>query len=747
MSGTTTTRGMANATERPPAGPAASLVAGGVLATAGAAVFSAYALVADATRFLADVVRVEAFAGIDVLWLTAGWLIAAAVERRGRNWFRTLTAFLVVLASIWFIYLRRGVQQGVAMFPPASGYWPLVAAGFVAALVWARVYPRWIAGSAPAQWIRRRALALACAAGVALAAPSALLPVAQNWNVSGWMDSHGYDVYAHNIATGKAVAGNSSYMPVYQYGMAMVDLVFGHYFFAQQLVNVVLALIGILCICLAAWNLFRRPVAVLLVALWMAFTPALFSSIFFTQIESWYIPIVCVCVFCWSCYWRSLSTPAIVVTAIAAGVAINTRNQGAFFFLLLCATPLVAGGVPLRTRLVQTVTALVILGCSLVPWTLRNYAVEGRLSPSASRNAYYIALLNDPRIGFYGLRYWEGWSSIASDYERRYPDPAEREHAMMMAGLRTPFVHWDWFRRAVVWRSLAFYGLAPPGVFAPSGPVKTDWPAEWRGYVFWRTAALVFVSLSILGLATRPNRTTGFLAAAILSNLAAVALTGGGEERVSYPVLPLHMLLALCAVFPVLPPATGWRLSWPSGVSRRGVAGGAIVAGAVALLCYVYVGRPNLYAPQLERAVLVDGAVAIDETLPSLEQVDDADDASLAGWQDRPVRLRFIVTNYMLPPKFAGPVGWMPAMTTDPGGETYYYGYERMNRAGTPPAVRVVGITLFGATVSEPLREGDEVEAEGRIVLVRRTTVATFWIQIVRARKLPTRPSEIPAFY
>jgi hypothetical protein len=711
-------------------------------------VFSAYALLTDPSRLLATAQRFEVTAAIYGLWAAAGWTVAAVVQRRGGSVFRAALTLLVLVATTWFIYLRPGVQQAGAMFPPLSGAWPWWVLGAVAEFAWNRWYR-----SGPRQPVADGEVTSSKAASVAglaacllFVAPAVLLPVAANWNVSGWMDSHSYDVFAHNIATGKVLSGNSAYMPVYQYGMAAVYYVFGHFFFAQQLVNAALAFAAVLFLCLAAWNIFRRRLAVALIALWVAFTTPMFVATYYTQIESWYIPIICCCLFCWSCYWRSPSTLHIVLVALAAAVGINTRNQGAFFFLLVCAAPLFAGGLPRATKVRHTVLAIGILIFSLVPWTVRNKVVEGRLSPSASRNAYYVAVLNDPRIGFYGLRYWEGWDTIVAEYERQYPSPGARERAMMLAALRTPFEHGDWFRSAMMWRTLAFYGLTPPGVFAGPGPVATNWATDWRSYVFWRMTALVFVALSILGLVTRPGRTTLFLAAAILANVAVSALAGGGEERVSYPVLPIHMLLALCAVFAPVTPTAGWRLPTLTGRRVR-VVGMVAFALGLLVLCRVFIGRSNLYAPQIERAVLIDNTVQIDPTLPSLDEVPTGADDLPAQWQGKTVRLRFFATNYMMPPKFAGRVGWMPDFTTDPARETYYYGYQRVTGPNGPQPFRVVGVSLFGAEVSEPLREGDEVEAEGLVNSVLKTPVATYWIQVTRARKLPTPSSEAPAFF
>src|SRR5262249_34077269 len=109
------------------------------------------------------------------------------------------------------------------------------------------------------------------------------------------------------------------------------------------------------------------------------------------------------------------------------------------------------------------------------------------------------------------------------------------------------------------------------------------------------------------------------------------------------------------------------------------------------VLCRLLVGRANLYAPQLERDVRIDPDVGIDSSLPLLNDVlasETADPAPIywaefRSWraafgqdlEGRVVRLRFIVSNYMMPPKFAGRVGYMPAFSTDPNGDTYYYAY------------------------------------------------------------------------
>jgi hypothetical protein len=113
------------------------------------------------------------------------------------------------------------------------------------------------------------------------------------------------------------------------------------------------------------------------------------------------------------------------------------------------------------------------------------------------------------------------------------------------------------------------------------------------------------------------------------------------------------------------------------------------------------------------------------------------------------VRLRILVLNYQCPPKFGGRIGYMPDFATDPARETYYYAALLVPRNGKVDHVPIA-VAWFGATVSERLREGDEVEAEGRIWLAPAKPLAAYWaywVHIDKARKVLPRSSEIPAFF
>jgi hypothetical protein len=706
------------------------------------------------------------------LWGTAGFVLATT--RLGDGWrrlSRTALEVLLFLGTALIIYIGSALNTGTV--PSIAPPFPFVIVAVFGALLGVAVergHARAVRRSFDlfiARW-RRFPPAVSIVVAVVLAVPTIVTRVLQNWNVSGWRDSHSYDVYAHNIASGKVVSGDSSYMPVFQYGMAGLDYVFGHFFFVQQLTNVALAFATVILLCLAAWNIFRVPAVVLIVGLWVAFADSLFAYVHFTQIEAWYVPFVALAIFLWSCYWRTPSTSHLVLMALAAGLGLNTRSQGGAFFAVLCLSPLFVAQLPLRRRVVQASAALTILGLTLVPWTIRNWVVDHSLTPSGGLTAYYIAILNDHRIGFYGLRYWEGWTEIGSEYDRKYPDPVERQRAMIKAGISSALSDWSWLRRALFWRLLSFYGLAPNGILAPDGIRPTHWATEWEGYILYRVTQFFFLLLTGAALVAAFTRTNVFLLCAVAANLVIILVSASGEPRLHYPVLPLHMLIAASIL--ARPAAVGtdnWQLTrtlFSGGRLRYWIAAMTLVVFSLAL-CRLRIGRANLYTPHLERAVHIDPDVRIDSRLPLLNDVlplgavdptsfypeqvlsSRVSYASALTFEHRLVRLRFIVSNYMMPPKFLGRVGYVPAFATDPNGETFYYAYLLNPHNPSETLKPSVGVSLSGSTVSEPLREGDSVDGEGVVLLVQPGLIYPYWVRLSRIRKLPFEHKYLPPLY
>jgi 4-amino-4-deoxy-L-arabinose transferase-like glycosyltransferase len=682
--------------------------------------------------------------------LAAGALVIAAQFRgeRSARWRLGFQA-IALFALAGFVWLRPGVKPAGA---PSAGYLAIVGVGLPAAIAFAlaatplrmRVKTFLEQGGDD---VARRLTAFA----ILLALPAAAIPVLTNWDVSGWMDSHSYDAFAINIATGKVVEGNSAYMPVYQYGLASVYYVFGHFYFAQQIVNLFLALAGVAALCLAAWTLFRSPAAVIIAGLLAAYSTPLYYAVHFTQIESWYVPIVCVLLLVWARYWREPSLGRAIGLACALGVALNTRNQGGLFFALVCATPLMATGLRWRTRLAHAMVVAALVAVSLVPWTLRNYAVEGRLSPMAARSAIYMGVLTDHRVGLYGIRYWEGWDEVVTEYQARFPDPLERERAYLRAAWVNVVSDPLWTADAVAWRTAAFYGLLPDGYSNLAAVVPTDWRAEWRRFVFSRSTPLLLLPLSLLGVILRPDRTALFLCAAVAANVAIVLFAASPESRISYPVLPMHILLC-ASLFATRGPAPAFTARVQRAASRFAAYRAPMVAAAVVIslvVCRAAFGSRFAYRPLMERTTIVDPTAAISPDLPLLNDLELALPGGSNAGSDfgigRRVRLRCLLSNYMYPPKFVGPVDGIPAFATDPSGPTFYYSY-LLTGGAAPSLGPVVGLTFVGAHLIEQVREGDAVEIEGEVLRGSADAGAGFWLRAIAIRKLAIPAAALPPF-
>ena len=56
--------------------------------------------------------------------------------------------------------------------------------------------------------------------------------------------------------------------------------------------------------------------------------------------------------------------------------------------------------------------------------------VEHRFTPSSDQAVIQMCLLNDRRVGFYGIRYDIGYREASEDYVKKYPDAKERLDVM-----------------------------------------------------------------------------------------------------------------------------------------------------------------------------------------------------------------------------------------------------------------------------------------------------------------------------
>jgi hypothetical protein len=653
-----------------------------------------------------------------------GFFVGARV--RTHPSLRDLLQLLVLVGTrLYLVFL----PVGQAWRYRGAALWVAVLVGAGVAVVRTRRHGRveTVTDVPAGKWPVRQLVLLA----LLLVVPSFAAPVAQHWDVSGWMDSQSYDRFAHRIATGQAAAGSSDFMPLYQYGLAAFYFLFGHFFFVQQIVNVLLGVAGVVLLALAGWNLFPSRLAVVLVVLWGALNPGFTYAVYFTQIESWYVPAICLALFLWSCYWRRPRFAHLVLLASSAAAIVNIRQQGLLLALALCLAPVAVEGIDRRERVRHTVTALAIVVLSLAPWTIRNAVVERRFSPFGMRSAAYLAILNDRRVPFYGIRYDQGFAELLAEYQQRYPDNSEREKVMMRDARHRLLEDPVWLGQAIFWRAVGFYGLLPPGVFAAEGPRATR-ADEWGGFLRKAMPLLLPIGASILGVVACPGRTSGFLLVLVAANLSVVLFSStGGDPRISFPSLPIHILLGLAVFQCARDRARAFDLSALFGNGRLWAATAATALMA-ALLCRATLGRPFAYRPLREHAVVWTDGVILDGSRPSLNE----DLRAGGGRRERSrvgqrVRATYIVSNEMYPPKYQGYLPWLPRIASDPRGDTYYFGYW--------PDGHSIGVSYSKAAVEPGVREGDAVEAEGVVLAEGKGDEAPYWIKAEKVRLLRKR--------
>ncbi len=590
--------------------------------------------------------------------------------------------------------------------------------------------------------------------------------VADNWNCSGFMDSQVYDHISHDIATGLRPFGSSYYMPLYQYGLAALYYAFGHFFWLAQVSNGLAASATLACVGLCAWNIFKDRRAVLLALILAATTPTLRYTPILPQIENWYIPLFALTVLLFTVIWNRPTMANAVAFGLSLGLLLNTRNQGAFYVLAASLAPLLAaprGGRKKAVLLVLTVWLTV--GATLVPWTLRNAHVEGRLSPGSEQGPLQMAIMNDKRIGFYGLRFDINYFDILEEYRRRFPDTAERIRECSREAREKLLEDPAWTLRAVFWRGLAFYGLAPAAVWswspADSPEPVIDWPKEARSLFSLsshRYIALFYLVGSLAGLAMRPRRINLALALLALGNFLVVVFVGFNEERIHYPNLVVHLLLALSIFFsPRLGSQSG--PTHPEFTKRSLLLLPAVVllGAAFLVLAHQAVGKHFASAP-LAEPVSIDPTAGPDPGLPVFSEL-VANLPPNAAPSLRPgqrVLLTLRLSNDAAPPTFAAfpgsPLKFIPGFANDPLRERFHYAalvpssgfYPLVSAFYYGETVSTAGVSFFGARSDTPLREGDLVSAEAEALLVPplapgppdQSQIINPWFRIVAMRRL-----------
>jgi hypothetical protein len=155
------------------------------------------------------------------------------------------------------------------------------------------------------------------------------------------------------------------------------------------------------------------------------------------------------------------------------------------------------------------------------------------------------------------------------------------------------------------------------------------------------------------------------------------------------------------------------------------LAGAAVVIAL--LLCRLTLGRRYAYAPLHEPSIVWTDRVSLDRSTPSLNDGPTPVDVATGGARvGERVRVAYIATNEMYPPKFVGDVPGLPLFAVDARSDTYYLAHW--------PNGRGLGIAYTGASVEHGAREGDALEAEGVVMAEGDGDVAPFWLKAERVR-------------
>lgn len=574
-----------------------------------------------------------------------------------------------------------------------------------------------------------------------LAALAALESVIRFWDVPGWGDAIFWDRIAHLIARGDMPAGHSYYMPIFQYGSAFLYWVFGHYFFVAQLANVAWAPVTVVALSLAARHVPLSGWGVILVGALAATHDYIRYTPHIMQIENWYIPILALGM------WLALrwqSRPSILTACgigLLAGLAFSTRTQGAFFDVLLLASPvLLISKATIGRRVIASVIASWIFVITITPWTIRNYVIEDRVAVAGTQGPEHMAFATDSRT-FYGIRRDLGAAEVSAEWRGRYPNQAERELAMSRHVVAHFFSNPLYSVQAIWWRSLAFYGLLPDGILAPGGPVPTDWIATGKIWLMRNLATLCILFAAILGLVLRRDRVALLLFGGVIASMAPVLVVGFTEARIHYPVLPLLFLAASAGLSVSRPAAVGARHDslWHNTASARRT--GAIAGTAIlCLMIAAGIGRIGpLYRP------ITEPEIRLDATIPAGSEAPDANQAFIAAklstgrhapedLANGAIRLRLAITNHHLPVKwYAEQVRGFPGFAADSSSPIYYRSYVVTAEGGYDwGASPIVAVRLHGAQFDRRPLEDDIVEIDGRVRYVSESGLA--FVDVFRGR-------------
>ncbi|MBZ5498510.1 MAG: hypothetical protein LAP85_19085 [Acidobacteriia bacterium] len=625
--------------------------------------------------------------------------------------------------------------------------------------------------------IRARHVALVLILFMALL--STLHMIMHYWDTSPWMDSNGYDTLAHELALGHGFH-TQFYMPLYVVWLAGLFYFFGHFYFVVQLANIllVLATIAIFYAAMRAWT--DSTAVALLTALFLATSMSIISVyVHVSQIETFNELLVAVNFYIFVMLLKKIRPEIWFLWGLSASLLLLSRMQNfglllgeLVVFLVMMNSPRRAGfWTSLKQKVVPLCVAFLGLLLPLAAWGVRNRIVEGQFRITTTAAVWQLALGNHPDTRG-GVDY-RSYYHLQAEYDRKYPDPKEKDAAYRRDGIRfliesprrTLYNFWT--------RTKVFLDLLEPG-FWRNRP--TVWATEWNSFVVWHLQPILALTAVLFLIIFHRGRLLWVSLLLVILYLLPFLPFPALESRIRFPIDHVFLLgIAAMIRYAATEQRTKLACSWPPApvsnlVGRRGLLSYlrhpdegeprapdlhlyrrvvAVVSVVIVLiLCRSLIGAPNARRLLKAAGATKVAQVSSDTQSPGTRPWEDlARSASKDGLLGATVEMHATVSNQGWPSEWIAQLSpnYFPEFCRDAGNGCYQVSvvWRQPQVPGEPrmDAAAQVSVSYKGALVDRRLREGDRAWILGRITQIRdfdayESPYPAIYIEVIKAKKI-----------
>jgi len=232
-----------------------------------------------------------------------------------------------------------------------------------------------------------------------------------HFRIKPQVDAQAYDSIGWNIAQGygyRQTAGSEAVEdssitrvgPLYQYFLAGIYKIFGHYYGPVWTVQALLHAASAWLVYLTALLIFSNFESRKKIGLWAAaifgFYPDLIEISAMVLTETLYIFLVCLLIYLFFLYFRKKTLWPLAALALAAGLAVLARPPVLlfvpiilFYFYKNWKTEKINASAPSHKKsLWHAALFLLILIAVFLPWTIRNYIVFDKFMPFGAAGAF-----------------------------------------------------------------------------------------------------------------------------------------------------------------------------------------------------------------------------------------------------------------------------------------------------------------------------------------------------------------------